>query len=91
MWGERFGFSGFTPFDTLAVGVFTAPDTIRCVDAGATLRFGPDDRPAPSGAVPPEKAFLDVRPGASGRAVRWCAEVDAPAFRAALIRALTAG
>lgn len=81
LWTDRFGVDGFNPFDTLAVGLLARPDLIGCEAASAALVRAPDDRPG-AGAERPEKPYLIVRPGGAGRAVRWCDQVDAVAFRA---------
>ena len=89
LWADRFGVDGFNPFDTLAVGYLTHPETIDCETLPVEIRQGPDDQALASGAADvPDKAYLvaalDIE---SPYRAQYC-HTPSPAFTEALMSRL---
>ncbi|HEY0007967.1 MAG TPA: nucleoside hydrolase [Tepidisphaeraceae bacterium] len=62
-WEQRYGFSGFNPFDSLAVVYVTHPNLINAIPVDVHITSGPNDRAA--GRLPatrPSKAYLIAEP-----------------------------
>lgn len=89
LWKDRFAVDGFNPFDTLAVGVLTAPALITCEVLPVQVQAGPDDVAAPdSSASPAHKAYLVVDSKASvPRHAKYCYRAH-PAFHEQLMQDL---
>ncbi len=78
---------GFNPFDTLAVGWLTHPDTIKSMLVSVSITEGPDDRAASDEAK--SKPYLVVQPDTgTGRQAIYCYDV-LPTFKPILIDRLS--
>ena len=53
LWSERYSVDGFNPFDTLAVGYLTTPETIMCETLLVEIVDGLDDQAVAAGQDPP--------------------------------------
>jgi pyrimidine-specific ribonucleoside hydrolase len=80
---------GFNPFDTLAVGWLTHPESIKSMEVSVTIEEGADDRADPQAGKVPKKPYLVARPGQGpGRQAIYCFDVR-PDFKPMLIRRLS--
>lgn len=85
---ERGGESrGFNPFDTLAVGWLTHPESIKSMEVSVTIEVGANDRVATE--EPKTKQYLNVRPyEGTGRKAIYCFDVQ-PEFKPMLMERLS--
>lgn len=89
VWQQRFGATGFNPFDTLAIGYLVDRSDLVCDAFAASIETAADDT-----LVPPdparEKPYLLVRPqNPNRRTVQYCYEAK-PGFKVDLLRRLGA-
>ena len=80
---------GFNPFDTLAVGWLTNPESIKSMEVSVTIEEAADDRSVPEAGQIKTKPYLVARPhrGAGRRAI-YCFDVS-PSFKPMLIKRLS--
>jgi len=91
LWNERYGVDGFNPFDTLAVGYLTAPETIICDTLPVEILDGPDDRAVAAGQdPPPNKPYLVVSGESDSPYVTTYCHTPTAAFTDDLMRRLLA-
>ena len=74
LWNERYGVDGFNPFDTLAVGYLTTPETIMCETLPVEIVDDLDDQAVAAGQdPPPHKPHLVVhRDSESSHQATYC-------------------
>jgi len=75
LWQERFGISGFNPFDTLAVGIVTSRRFMTCELLPVGIRILPSDT-AEAASADTTKPYLLVSRNFEGpRFVEYCFQV----------------
>jgi inosine-uridine nucleoside N-ribohydrolase len=86
-WEQNGETRGFNPFDTLAVGWLTHPDSIESMEVSVTIEEGADDRATAEEVK--TKPYLVARPyNGSGRKAIYCFDVR-PEFKPTLIQRLS--
>lgn len=89
MWRNVMGADGFNPFDALAVGWLTHPDSIHGFEAGVWIEEADDDRaPADPRA---KKPYLFADPARVGGARAFYLDLPDAGFHDDLMRRLTSG